>query len=197
MSAITATQVKELRDKTSANMVECKKALEEVCGDVNKAVDVLRRRGMALAEKKMDKAVSQGRVGSYIHSNGKVGVMLELACETDFVAKNDDFQALLKDLCLHITAMSPMVISKEQLDAQMIEQEKEFYRKELKDKPPQMVEKIVDGKIEKFFYTQKCLLDQPFVKDDKIKVGDMIKNHIAKFGENIVVKRFQRFEIGK
>ena len=197
MSAITATQVKELRDKTSASMAECKKALEEACGDVNKASDCLRRRGLALAEKKMDKAVSQGRIGSYIHSNGKVGVMLELACETDFVAKNDDFQALLKDLCLHITAMSPLVISKEQLDAQMIEQEKEFYRKELKDKPPQMVDKIVEGKIEKFFYAQKCLLDQPFVKDDKMKVGDLIKNHIAKFGENIVVKRFQRFEIGK
>jgi len=197
MSAITATQVKELRDKTSASMVECKKALEEACGDVNKASDVLRRRGLAIAEKKMDKAVSQGRVGAYIHSNGKVGAMVELACETDFVAKNDDFQILLRDLCLHITAMSPMVVSREQLDAQMIEQEKEFYRKELKDKPPQMVDKIVEGKIEKFFYIQKCLMDQPFVKDDKIKVGDLIKNHIAKFGENIVIKQFKRFEIGK
>jgi len=197
MSAITATQVKELRDKTSASMAECKKALEEACGDVNKAVDVLRRRGLSIAEKKMGKDVSQGRIGSYIHSNGKVGVMVELACETDFVAKNEEFQALLKDICLHITAMSPLVISKDQLDAQMIEQEKEFYRKELKDKPPQMIDKIVDGKIEKFFYTQKCLMDQPFVKDDKIKIGDLIKNYIAKFGENIVVKKFQRFEIGK
>lgn len=197
MSVISAAQVKELRDKTAASMAECKKALEEVGGDVNKAADVLRRRGLSIAEKKMDKAVSQGRVGSYIHSNGKMGVMVELACETDFVAKNEEFQALLKDICLHITAMAPLVVSKEQLDAKMIEQEKEFYRKELKDKPPQMVEKIVDGKIEKFFYTQKCLMDQPFVKDDKIKIGDLIKNHIAKFGENIVVKRFQRFEIGK
>ncbi|MEW6027316.1 MAG: translation elongation factor Ts [Planctomycetota bacterium] len=197
MSAVTATQVKELRDKTSASMAECKKALEECAGDVTKAADTLRRRGLAIAEKKMDKAVSQGRVGSYIHSNGKVGVMLELDCETDFVAKNEDFQMLLKDLCLHVTAMAPLVVSREQLDKQLIEQEKGFYRKEVKDKPPQIADKIVEGKIEKFFYTQKCLLDQPFVKDDKVKVGDLIKSYIAKFGENIVVKRFQRFEIGK
>jgi len=196
-TTVTPAQVKELRDKTAASIAECKKALEETCGDVTKAMDCLRRRGMALADKKTDKAVSQGRIGSYIHSNGKIGVMIELACETDFVAKNESFQELLKDICLHITAMSPLVVTREQLDPQVIQQEKDFYRKEVKDKPPQIADKIVEGKIEKFFYTQKCLLDQPFVKDDKIKVGDHIKTYIAKFGENIVVKRFQRFEIGK
>jgi elongation factor Ts len=198
MSAnISAKEIKELRDKTAASIQECQKALIETCGDINKAVEHLRRRGLAIAEKKMDKAVSQGRIGSYIHSNGKLGVIVELGCETDFVGNNESFQALLKDLCLHIAAMSPVVISRDQLNQEILNQEKEFYRKEVKDKPPQIADKIVEGKLEKFFYTQKCLLDQLFVKDDKIKVGDLIKNHIAKFGENIVVKRFQRFEIGK
>ncbi|MDI6732789.1 MAG: translation elongation factor Ts [Planctomycetota bacterium] len=194
---VSVKEVKELRDKTSASILECKKSLEEAGGDINKAADLLRRRGLAIAEKKMGKAVSQGRIGSYIHSNGKVGVLVELACETDFVANNEEFQTLLKDLCLHITAMSPLVVSRDQLDKALIEQEKEFYRKEVKDKPPQIVEKIAEGKIEKFFYIQKCLLDQFFVKDDKVKVADHIKGYIAKLGENIVVKRFQRFEIGK
>lgn len=194
---ITAKEIKELRDKTAASILECQKALVETNGDINKAVEHLRRRGLAIAEKKMDKAVSQGRIGSYIHSNGKMGVIVELGCETDFVGNNELFQALLKDICLHIAAMSPAVVSRDQLNQEIINQEKEFYRKEIKDKPPQIADKIVEGKLDKFFYSQKCLLDQPFVKDDKIKVGDLIKNHIAKFGENIVVKRFQRFEIGK
>ena len=194
---ITAKEIKELRDKTAASILECKKALAETNGDINKAVEYLRRRGLSIAEKKMDKAVSQGRIGSYIHSNGKIGVLVELCCETDFTGNNELFQGLLKDICLHIAAMSPVVVSRDQLNQEIINQEKEFYRKEVKDKPPQIVDKIVEGKLEKFFYSQKCLLDQPFVKDDKIKVGDLIKNHIAKFGENIVVKRFQRFEIGK
>jgi len=189
--------IKELRNKTQSSLLECKKALDEACGDVAKASDILRRRGLAIAEKKMDKAANQGRIGSYIHSNGKVGVLLELACESDFVAKNESFQELLKDICLQIAAMSPLVVSRDQLDQKIIEQEKEFYRKEVKDKPPEIIEKIVEGKIEKQFYTQRCLLDMPFVKDDKIKIGDLIKNHIAKFGENIVVKKFTRFEIGK
>jgi len=196
-ATVTVKGIKELRDKTSASILECQKALAETNGDINKAVEYLRRRGLSIAEKKMDKAVSQGRIGSYIHSNGKMGVIVELGCETDFVGNNESFQMLLKDLCLHIAAMSPVVVSREQLNQEIINQEKEFYRKEVKDKPPQIIDKIVEGKLEKFFYSQKCLLDQPFVKDDKIKVGDLIKNHIAKFGENIVVKRFQRFEIGK
>ena len=194
---ITAKEIKELRDKTAASILECKKALVETNGDINKAVEHLRRRGLSIAEKKMDKAVSQGRIGSYIHSNGKIGVLVELCCETDFTGNNELFQGLLKDICLHIAAMSPVVVSRDQLNQEIINQEKEFYRKEIKDKPPQIADKIVEGKLDKFFYSQKCLLDQPFVKDDKIKVGDLIKNHIAKFGENIVVKRFQRFEIGR
>ncbi|MFH1229911.1 MAG: translation elongation factor Ts [Planctomycetota bacterium] len=194
---ITAKEIKELRDKTAASIVECKKALVETNGDINKAVEHLRRRGLAIAEKKMDKSVLQGRIGSYIHSNGKMGVIVELGCETDFVGNNELFQTLLKDICLHITAMSPAVVSRDQLNQEIINQEKEFYRKEVKDKPPQIADKIVEGKLDKFFYSQKCLLDQPFVKDDKVKIGDLIKNHIAKFGENIVVKRFQRFEIGR
>lgn len=194
---ITAKEIKELRDKTAASILECKKALVETNGDINKAVEHLRRRGLSIAEKKMGKDVSQGRIASYIHSNGKIGVLVELGCETDFTGNNELFHELLKDICLHIAAMSPVVVSRDQLNQEIIKQEKEFYLKEIKDKPPQIADKIMEGKLDKFFYSAKCLLDQPFVKDDKIKVGDLIKNHIAKFGENIVVKRFQRFEIGR
>jgi elongation factor Ts len=197
MPNISADLIKQLRDKTSASILECKKALEETTGNVDKAAEHLRRRGLVLAEKKMGSQTLQGQIGCYIHPNAKIGVLLELGCETDFVAKNESFQILLKDLCLHIAAMSPLVVERSQLNQEIIQQEKEFYRNELKDKPPQIIDKIVEGKLEKFFYSQKCLLDQPFVKDDKMKVADLIKSYIAKFGENIVVKRFQRFEIGK
>ena len=189
--------LKELREKTGIGIMECKQALTETKCDITRAIEWLKRRGITLAEKKMDKKTTAGRVGSYIHLNGKVGVLLELSCETDFVANTEEFQQLLKDLCLQVAAMSPKTISRNELPKEVIEKEKEYYRQEVKDKPAGVVDKIVEGKLEKFFYSQQCLLDQAFIKDETVKIGDLIKGKIAKFAENIAVQRFVRFEMGK
>lgn len=194
---VTAKEIKEVREKTGAGMMECKTVLEETKGDIAQAVQNLKRRGLAIAEKKKDNATKAGLVGSYIHGNGKIGVLLELGCETDFVAKNETFCELHKHLCLQVAAMAPMVVSRNDLPKEIIDKEKEFYAQEVKGKPQQVVDKIVEGKLEKFFFTQKCLLDQPFIKDDSQKIGDLVKSYVAKFGENITVKRFVRFELGK
>ncbi|MEK7448248.1 MAG: translation elongation factor Ts [Planctomycetota bacterium] len=198
---ITTQLIKELREKTGVGMMECKTALAETNCDIPKAVEYLKRQGLKVAEKKQDKATRAGRVGAYIHTNGKVGAMIELGCETDFVAKNEEFGELLKDLCLQIAAMGPQFVSRTDLSSDILEKEKEFYRQEIAKegdakKPLQVIDKIVEGKLEKLFYSRKCLLDQVFIKDDKIKIGDLIKTNIAKFGENIVVKKFARFELG-
>ncbi|MFA5795248.1 MAG: translation elongation factor Ts [Candidatus Brocadiia bacterium] len=194
---ISTKDVKELRDKTGAGIMECNNALRECKGDVTKASEWLKRKGLVNADKKKDRVTKSGYIGSYIHANGKIGVLIEVACESDFVAKNEKFQEMIKELCLQITAMSPVVVSREDLSQEMLQKEREFYAQEMKGKPPQMVEKIVEGKLEKLFYNQKCLLEQPYVKDDKIKIIDLVKNCISQFGENIVVKRFVRFELGK
>lgn len=194
---VDTKDIKDLRDKTGAGIMECKTALGECKGDIKEAVEWLKRKGLVNAEKKKDKVTSAGSIGSYIHTNGKIGVLIEVACETDFVAKNEEFQKLMKELCLQIAAMSPIVVSRDQLNKEVIEKEREFYKQEVKDKPPQIADKIVEGKLEKFFYTQRCLLDQPYVKEDKVKISELIKGHISKFGENINVKRFVRFELGK
>lgn len=205
MANITAQQIKELRDKTGVSIMECKGALTETSGDFTKAIEYLKHRGITLAEKKKDKATMSGRIGAYIHSNCKLGVLVEVAAETDFVANNDEFQELVKGVALQIAALNPVYVSRDDVPSEVIEKERNLYKQEIlaqqkkegKEKPPAVVDKIVDGKMDKLFYSQRCLLDQAYVKDEAVKISDLIKNKIAKFGENIVVKRFKRFELGK
>ena len=195
--SISASTVKELRDQTGAGMMDCKKALTEADGDADKALDVLRKKGLAKAQSKASREASEGYIGSYIHMGGKIGVLVEVNCETDFVAKTDDFQDLVKDIAMHIAATNPTYVSREEVPSEIIDKEKEIYASQVENKPPQVVEKIVAGKVEKFF-SEICLVDQVFVKDpdSKAKINDLIVEKIAKLGENIVIKRFARFQLG-
>lgn len=197
MTVISADMVKELREKTGAGMMECKKALQESNGDFEKAVTLLRQKGLASASKKAGRTASEGLVSSYIHMD-RIGVLVEVNCETDFVARTEDFKNLVKDIAMHIAAANPVYISREQVPLETIEREKEIYRAQISGKPPQVVEKIIEGKLEKF-YNDTCLLDQVFIKDpeQKMKVRDLINEKIAKLGENIVVRRFARFQLGE
>ncbi len=190
--------VKELRDKTNAGMMDCKKALSETEGDMEKAIDLLRQKGLAVAAKRADRATSEGVVEAYIHGGGKLGVMVEIGCETDFVAKTDDFKAFAKDVAMHIAAVNPVAVSRENVPAELVEREKEIYTKQALEsgKPEQIVEKIVSGKIEKYI-GEICLLDQKFVKDPDLTVQDKLNELIAKMGENISIKQFSRFQIGE
>jgi len=204
MAEVNAQLIKELRDKTGVSMMECKKALVECACDMKKAEEWLKFHGMTKADKKKDKETGSGRVGSYIHANGKIGVLVEIGCETDFVANNTEFQDLLKDVALQIAAMKPFYVARTDIPDDVIEREKAYYLKELneqqkggKEKPAAVLEKILEGKMEKLLYNQKCLMEQSFIKDESMKIADIIKTKIAKFGENIVVKKFQRFEIGQ
>jgi len=194
--AITASMVKELREKTNAGMMDCKKALLEVDGNMEKAFDVLRKRGLDIAAKKSSRATKEGVIESYIHSNGKIGVLVEVSCETDFVAKNVEFKEFVKDLTLQVASASPQYLSREEIPEEIIAKEKEIYSEQVKGKPENIIEKIVDGKLEKF-YKQVCLLDQPFVKEDKKSITDLLKEKIAKLGENMAIKRFVRFQVGE
>ena len=196
MAEITAKLVNQLRELTHAGMMECKKALVEAEGDIEKAKEILRKRGVAKAVKKSTRATNEGVVASYIHSNNKVGVLIEVACESDFVAKNELFQEMVKDLTIQIASMAPQYVSREQVPAEVVEKEKSFYREEVANKPANIQDKIIEGKLEKF-YSEICLVDQPFVKDDKIKINDLIKGVIAKLGENMVVRRFVRYQVGE
>ncbi len=194
---ISATQVKDLREKTGAPMGDCLKALQEAKGDMDEAVVVLRKRGMASAAKKASRSTSEGAVGTYIHAGGKIGVMVEVNCESDFVARTDDFQELLKDIAMHIAATDPRYVRREDVTAEDMEREKEIYRAQAAatGKPAQVVEKIVEGKMSKF-YEEVCLLDQPFIKEQSVTIKDMIATKIGKLGENIAVSRFSRFKVG-
>ncbi len=195
--AISADQVKVLRERTGQGMMECKRALEEAGGDADKAVEVLRKKGLATAEKKAGRAATQGRIHSYIHHNGRVGVLLEVNCETDFVAKNPEFQAFLNDLCLHICAAAPLAVRREEVPEDLVETEKRIARQQVEGKKPEhLIEKIVEGKLKKW-YAQCALLEQPYVKDDQRTVQDLLTEQIAKIGENLVIKRFARFEVGE
>jgi elongation factor Ts len=176
--------------------MECKRALEESGGDTEKAVDILRKKGLATAEKRSGRATAQGRIHSYIHHNGRVGVLLEVNCETDFVAKNEQFQALLSDLCLQICAAAPIAVRREEVPAALVERERAIAREQVTGKPANIVEKIVDGKLNKW-YAERVLLEQPFVKDQDRTVKDVLTEAVAKTGENIVVQRFARFEVGE
>jgi elongation factor Ts len=195
---ITAEQVRELRERTGIGMMECKRALEEAGGDAEKAIEILRKKGYARAKDKADRATAEGAVGSYIHSNAKIGVLVEVNCETDFVARNDEFKELVKNIAMHIAASNPIYIAPENIPADILDKEKDIVREQFKDskKPAEIVEKIVQGKMNKF-YEEICLLEQPFIKDDKQKVKDLIASFIAKFKENTKVSRFTRYEIKK
>jgi elongation factor Ts len=196
--AISATLVKELRDKSGAPMMDCKTALVEAEGDLEKAHRILRQKGQATAVKRSSKATSEGAVGSYIHAGGRIGVLIEVNCETDFVARTADFQTLLKDLAMHIAASEPRVVDRDEVTEDVLNEEREIYRQQAtaSGKPPAVVEKIVAGRMEKF-YQEFCLMEQPFVRDPNLTVKDVIHNVIAKTGENIRVKRFARFVLGQ
>jgi len=194
--AVTLEIVRQLRDKTSAGITDCKEALEESGGNIDKAIDVLRKKGVDTARKKAGRVTKEGCIESYIHPGSKIGVMIEVNCETDFVAKNEEFRKLVKDLLLQIAASNPLYIRKEDVPSDLIEKEKELLSAQIKDKPANVVEKIVSGRLEKF-YQDICLLEQPFVKDPKSTVRAYITSVIAKTGENIVVRRFVRYQLGE
>lgn len=194
--AIEASSVRELRDRTSAGFLDCKNALEEANGDFEKAGEILRKKGLAKAMKKGSRGTPEGRVGSYIHTNGKVGVLIEVNCETDFVAKNNVFADLVKDLCMQIAATDPMAVSRETVPQEIIDKERKAYNEEFKDKPDNVRDKIIDGKMESF-YKEVCLINQPFVKDNDQTIEDLLKNAITKLGENVKINRFARFAIGE
>ncbi|EMJ98552.1 translation elongation factor Ts [Leptospira sp. WS58.C1] len=197
MSASTTDLIKELRDRTGAGLMDCKKALQENNNDLDKSADWLREKGIAKASKKAGRVTKEGRNISYIHGDGKIGVLLELNSETDFVARNEAFEALGKEICLQIAAMSPLYVSEEQVPAEDIEREKKVIEAQLKEegKKPEQIEKIVPGKIKKYF-SEVCLLNQAFIKDNNKTVDDLVKEAIAKFGENITVARFTRYQVG-
>lgn len=198
MANISAAMVKQLREKTGAGMMDCKNALSEVEGDVEKAIELLRKKGLATAQKRAGRALSEGMIQSYIHMTGKLGVLVEVNCETDFVAKNEDFQEFTKNIAMHIAATNPLGISPEDISQEIIEKEKEIYRAQALDmgKPENVIDKIVEGKLNKF-YEESCLLNQPYVRDTDISITDLLNQMIAKIGENISIKRFVRYQIGE
>ena len=194
---ITSQMVKELRDKTNAGMMDCKKALTKTEGDLEKAVDLLRQKGLAVAQKRAGRATSEGIVECYIHAGGKLGVMVEVGCETDFVAKTDEFLAFAKDIAMHVAASIPVAVSREEEPAELVDRERDIYTAQALEsgKPENIVEKIVTGKIDKYI-SEICLLDQKFVKNPDLSIQDLLNELIAKMGENISIKRFARFQIG-
>lgn len=194
---VTSEMVKELRDRTGAPMMDCKRALAEVEGDLDQAVDVLRKQGVASAAKRSGRHAGEGVVGSYIHAGGRIGVLLEVNCETDFVARTDDFQELVKDISMHIAAADPRFVRRDEVTPEILNSEKEIYRQQAIDsgKPENVVDRIVDGKMEKFF-SEAVLLEQPFVKNPDVTIEELVAEKIAKLGENIQVRRFARFRVG-
>jgi elongation factor Ts len=196
--SISAKQVKELRDRTGIGMMECKKALAETDGDIDKAIELLRKRGMAKAEKKSGRDVNEGVIQAYIHPGSKIGVLIEVNCETDFVSKNDDFKEFVNDICMHIAATNPLALQREDIPEEVVEKEKEIFRAQgaNEGKPAEIVEKIMVGRIEKF-YAQNCLLEQGFVKDPQKTVKEYVNEAILRIGENISIKRFTRYELGE
>jgi elongation factor Ts len=195
--AVSASLVKELREKTGVGFMECKSALQEAKGDMDAAVTILRKRGLASLAKKSGRETKDGIIGTYVH-NGKIGVLIELNCETDFVARNPDFQALAKDLAMHVAASDPRFVTKEDVTEDVLSGEREIFAEQARatGKPENVVEKIVEGRISKF-YSETCLLEQPFVKEPSISVREHIASHIQKIGENIQVRRFVRYKLGE
>jgi len=198
MANISADQVKKLRDQTGAGMMECKAALTEANGNIEEAVALLRKRGLASAAKRAGRTTSQGMIGSYIHLGGKIGVLVEVNCESDFVARTEDFQNLVKEVAMHIAAASPRWVRREDVPAPEVEKEKEIYRGQMakENKPAHVLDKIIEGKLGSF-YTQFVLVDQPFIRDDKVTIGQLVAQASAKTGENIQISRFARFRVGE
>jgi len=198
MSEISATAVKELREKTGAGMMDCKKALTEAGGDFGKAEDFLRTKGLASAARKAGRLASEGAVGSYVHMGGKIGVLVEVNSETDFVARTEPFQALVKDIAMHIAASAPQYVRREEVPADVVAKEMEIAKAQAREqkKPEAIIEKIAQGKVDKFF-KEVCLLEQPFVKDDKKSVQEMMNEQVGKIGENVQIRRFSRFVLGE
>jgi elongation factor Ts len=193
---ISPEMVRQLREKTNAGMMDCKHALAEAKGDVSAAVDILRKKGLSIAAKKSTRAAKDGCVGSYIHMGGKIGVLVEVNCETDFVTRNEKFQTLVKDIAMQVAASNPKYVSRENVPQDVIEKERHIFTEQVKGKPEHALAKIVDGKMEKF-YEEFCLLDQIFVKDTSKKVKELLAAKIAEIGENIVIRRFSRFQLGE
>jgi elongation factor Ts len=198
MPTINAKLVMQLREKTGAGIMDCKEALTECNGDMDSAVDFLRKKGLATAAKRAGRAMTEGVIQSYIHMDGKLGVLVEVDCETDFVAKNDDFNAFAKNIAMHIAATNPVAIRPEEVPEEMINKEKEIYRAQVLEmgKPEKIADKIVDGKLQKYF-KENCLLNQAYVRDPEITIEDLLNDMVAKIGENISIKRFARFRIGE
>lgn len=196
--SISVEKVKQLRDQTGAGMMDCKSALQEAGGDIEEAVTILRKRGMAAASRKAGRVASEGMVTSYIHPGNKIGVLVEVNCETDFVGRTEEFQSFAHDVAVQIAAMDPKYLTREEIPSDVMSREREILLGQLEDsgKPDQVKEKIVEGRLEKW-YSEVVFADQPFVKDDSLKMHEFIKNHIAKFGENIIVRRFARFKLGE
>lgn len=195
---VSAAVVKELRDKTGAGFMDCKKALAETGGSLEKAVDYLRQKGLAAAAKKAERVATDGAVGAYVHPGGKIGVLVEVNCETDFVARTTEFQALLKDIAMQVAAASPRYVRREDVSVEELEKEKSIYRQQALEsgKPEKVVEKIIEGKIERF-YSEVCLLEQAFIKDPDKKVSDVVNEAVARLRENIQVRRFARYHLGE
>ena len=195
---ITAAMVKKLRDLTGAGMMECKAALTEANGDMEEATTILRKRGLAQATKKAGRSTNEGLIGNYIHMGGKIGVLVEVNCESDFVARTEDFQSLAREVAMHIAAASPQYVRRDEVPADVLERERGIYRGQMEgqNKPPQVIEKIVEGKLNSF-YEQVCLLDQPSIRDPKVTIGQAVQAAIAKLGENISIARFVRFKLGE
>lgn len=196
--AVDMELVKKLRAETGVGILECRKAVTEAGNDYKKAEEILRKRGFEKAKSKSSRATTQGVIGSYVHTNYKIGVLVEVACETDFVAKNEDFQAMVKDISMQIAAMAPQYVDPEEIPAEVLEKEKEIYREQMKKqgKPENVIEKIIEGKLNKY-YADVCLLDQKFFKDDSKSIRDLVTENIHKIGENIIVKRFVRYQVGE
>lgn len=195
---ISTSLIRDLREKTGVGIMDCKTALKECDGDINKSIDYLRKKGIATAKKRGGRTTSQGQVQSYIHTGGKIGVLLEVNCETDFAAKTEDFTNLVKDLAIHIAAANPIAIDRESVPEDVLEQEKDIYATQAKEsgKPEKIIDKIVEGKLKKFF-SEACLLEQPFVKNPDVTIQDLLNEMMAKTGENIVIKRYVRFQLGQ
>jgi elongation factor Ts len=194
---ITAALVKKLRESTGAGMMECKAALTEAKGDIDEATTILRKRGLAQATKKAGRSTNEGLIGSYIHMGGKIGVLVEVNCESDFVARTDDFQGLAREIAMHIAAANPQYVRREEVPAEILERERGIYRAQMEgqNKPQPVVDKIIEGKLNSFF-EQVCLLDQPSIRDPKVTIGQLVQQSIARLGENIAVPRFVRFKLG-
>ena len=193
---ISVDLIKKLREKTNAPMMDCKRALVEANGDLKTAVDLLKKRGQIVALKKAGRTAKEGVIESYIHSNKKIGVLLEVNCETDFVASNEEFKKFVKDVCMQIAASAPAYVSRGEVPKSIIEREKEILKEQIKGKPEKVMEKIINGRLEKF-YSEVCLMEQPFIKDDKMTIKEYLATLIGKIGENILVRRFVRFQVGE